>query len=368
MKQSYILLILILLTGCLKDDPLNTPFRSFVPEEINDGLILSTPEDEGMDRAKLTQVYSGIYEDENLWSLRSMLVFRNGHLLAESYLKEDNYLTHPQMIWSCTKQVLGILTGIALEEGVIFSLDDPMAKYLSGLEESYPEKAGITIRQLVTMHSGIDYNNDGVGGETDKVLRQIPDKLTSFVLSRPMRADPGSSFWYNDGDPQLVASLIQESTGKPADQWADEVFFSRIGVTNYNWVRYKDGTTLGGYGIETTPREMGKIALCVSDSGMYNLQQVIPSDWIREMTTPQVETDIDYDFGYYWWLDEERGIQFMWGHGGQFAFIVPSKSLVVVMTSIPNTQGDYQIQADEALLVVDQIIEACEGDSKVFVE
>jgi CubicO group peptidase (beta-lactamase class C family) len=102
---------------------------------------------------------------------------------------------------------------------------------------------------------------------------------------------------------------------------------------------------------------MGKIALCVADSGRYNGQQVIPSEWISQMTSPQVE---DQGFGFYWWLDIDRGIHFMWGHGGQFAFIVPSKSLVVVMTSIPNTQGKYQILADEALPVVDQIIEACQ--------
>jgi CubicO group peptidase (beta-lactamase class C family) len=359
MRQTFILLVLILLSGCLKDDPMNKPFNSFVPEEINDGLTISTPDVEKIDSEKLTNVYNKIYADENLWSLRSLLVFRNGKLISESYLKDENHRTQPQLIWSCTKQVIGILTGIALEEGIIGSLDDPMAKYLSGIDENHPEKAGITIRQLITMHSGIDYDNDGVEGETDKVLRQIPDELTSFVLARPMRTDPGTSFWYNDGDPQLVASLIQETTGMPADQWADEVFFSKIGVNNYHWVRYKDGTTLGGYGIETTPREMGKIALFVADSGRFENLQVVAPEWIRQMTTPQVETDMDIDFGFYWWLDTDRGIHFMWGHGGQFAFIVPSKSLVVVMTSIPNTQGKYQIQADEALLVVDQIIEAC---------
>ena len=359
MRKAFLLLVPLLLSGCLKDDPMNKPFTSFVPKEINDGLVISTPEDEGMDGEKLNQVYSSVYADENLWSLRSLLVFRHGHLVSESYLKDDLYRTQPQMIWSCTKQVMGILTGIALEEGVISSIDDPLADYLSGIETNHPEKANITIRQLITMHSGIDYNNDGVGGETDKVLREIPDELTPFVLSRPMRTNPGTNFWYNDGDPQLVASLIQETTGLPADQWADQVFLSKIGVTNYNWVRYKDGTTLGGYGIETTPREMGKIALCVADSGRHENLQVIPSQWIAEMTSPQVELDSDYGFGYYWWLDTQRGIHFMWGHGGQFAFVVPSESLLVIMTSIPNTQGDYQIQADEALPVVDQIIEAC---------
>jgi len=352
-------MVSLLLSGCLKDEPMNKSFKSFVPEEINDGLVISSPGAQGIDSEKLTAIYKGIYADENLWSLRSMLVFRNGLLISESYLKDDMYRTHPQMIWSCTKQVMGILTGIAIEEGVISSIDDPIADYLEGVNTKYPEKAGITIRQLITMHSGIDYNNDGVGGETDQVLRQIPEELTSYVLGRPMRADPGSSFWYNDGDPQLVASLIQERTGVPTDHWADEAFFSKIGMSNYNWVRYKDGTTLGGYGIETTPREMGKIALCVSNNGLYNGQQVIPAQWLADMTSPQVETGNDYDFGFFWWLDTDRDIQFMWGHGGQFAFVVPSKSLVVVMTSIPNTQGKYQILADEALPVVDLIIEAC---------
>jgi len=359
MRLIYLGLVIFMLTSCLKDEPLNKPFKSFVPEELNDGLILSTPDEEGMDPTKLNQVYKGIYSNEDLWPLRSMLVFRNGKMVTESYLKDENYITHPQMIWSCTKQVMGILTGIALEEGIISSLDDPIDMYLEGLAENYPDKSGITIRQLITMHSGINYNNDGVGGQTDKVLRQIPENLTAYVLSQAMREDPGSSFWYNDGDPQLVASLLQETIGKATDLWADDVFFSRIGLSNYNWVRYKDGTTLGGYGIETTPRGMAKIALCVADSGRYNAQQVIPGEWISQMTDLQVETGYDYDFGYFWWLDAKRDIQFMWGHGGQFAFIVPSKSLLVVMSSIPNTQGDYQVSADHALLVVDQIIQAC---------
>jgi len=359
MRLLSIFLFVFLLSGCLKDDPMNKSFTTFVPEEIHDGLEISTPEDQGMDSEILNQIYTSIYADENLWSLRSLLVFRNGSLVAESYLKDDMYRTHPQMIWSCTKQVVGILTGIALDEGVISSLDDPISDYLTGLTEDHPDKAGITIRELITMHSGIDYNNDGVEGETDKVLREIPDNLTSFVLSRPMRTDPGTDFWYNDGDPQLVASIIQESTGMATDEWAEELLFSKLGMTNYNWVRYKDGTTLGGYGIETTPREMGKMALCVADSGWYDQEQVIPSQWISQMTSAQVETGSDYGFGYYWWLDPTREIHFMWGHGGQFAFIVPSESLVVVMTSIPNTQGDYQIQADEALPIVDQIIDAC---------
>jgi len=84
----------------------------------------------------------------------------------------------------------------------------------------------------------------------------------------------------------------------------------------------------------------------------------VNEDWIHEMTDTQVETGGDYQFGYYWWLDIKRDIHFMWGHGGQFAFVVPSKNLVVIATALPNTQGMYQIQADEILPLVDKVIQA----------
>jgi CubicO group peptidase (beta-lactamase class C family) len=358
MRLALLVITIALLSACMKDDPLNKPFESFVPKEINDGLIISTPSAEGIDAEKLASVYRTVYVDDNLWSLRSMLVFRNGKLVSESYFKDDKDIANPHLIWSCTKQVMGILTGIAMDNGIISSLDATLTELLPGKLVNHPEKSAINIRHLLTMHSGIDYNNDGIGGETDKVLRQIPSDITSYVLSRPMRTDPGTDFYYNDGDPQLVSAIIQSAAGVPTDLWADEVFFSKIGVSNYNWVRYKDGTTLGGFGIETTPREMGKIALCVANHGIYNNQQIIPAEWITEMTAPQVESPYGFSFGYYWWIDTSRDIFFMWGHGGQFAFIVPGEDLLVVMSSIPNTQGDYEIRAEEVLPVVDRIINA----------
>ena len=358
----YFVLCTILFNACLKDDTLNQPFTSFVPIDISDGLILSNPSVENIDPDALTEIYQDVYNDDDLWSLRSLLVFRNGKLISEAYMKSKEDITEKHLIWSCTKQVIGILTGIAIEEGLIKDLEDPMSDYFDSELTNHQDKSNISIRNLITMRSGIDYNNDGAGGETDKMLRQIPENSIEFILDRPINAEQGTEFHYNDGNPHLMSALIQKIAGKATDEWADEVLFSKLEMINYNWVRYKDGVTLGGYGIESTPRELAKIALCVSNQGMYKGQQIVSSTWIEEMTSKQVEIeDSDYSFGYYWWIDSSRDIHFMWGHGGQFAFVIPSKNAVVVMTSIPNTQGDYQIDADEALSVVDRIIEACRG-------
>ena len=156
MRLALILLITILITSCMKDDPMNQPFVSFEPKEIGDGLILSNPLAEGIDPAMLTSVYNNTYNDENLWSLRSLLVFKNNKLVAESYLKDENDITTRHLIWSSTKQVMGVLTGIAVDKGLLASIGDPISDYLPEALQDHPEKAGITIEQLITMHSGID--------------------------------------------------------------------------------------------------------------------------------------------------------------------------------------------------------------------
>ena len=357
LNAVFLLLILALPGGCLKSDELTLKFESHVPANIGDGLTISDPETEKINSAELTNIYKEVYEDDNLWSMRSLLVFRNGKLVAESYLKDKEDITNRHLIWSSTKQVMGVLVGLAIEQGIIDNIDDPISEYFTDELISHKDKKDITIRNLITMQSGIDYNNDGMNGETDKILRQIPDNSIDFILGLPINADQGSIFNYNDGNPHIISAIIQKWVGKPTDEWADEVLFSKIGLTNYNWVRYKDGITLGAFGIETSPRELAKIALCVADSGKWKGNQIISANWIKEMTAPHVISDYNnFYFGYYWWIDEARGITFMDGHGGQYAFIVPGKNLVIVMTAFPNTQDDFQIKADEALLIVDKII------------
>ncbi len=349
MNYKIVIALSIILSSCLKSDPTLNEFVSFEPQDIGDGHTISSPSSESVDSAGLVSIYQDIYNDENLWSIRSFLVFRNGHLIAENYYQGSSFREEPQMVWSTTKQIVGLLYGIALNQGVVDSLDAPISNYFSNLVQNHPDKESITIRHLITMNSGIDYNNDGVGGETDQLLREIPENMIDFILNRPMRVQPGVEFHYNDGDPHLLSGVIQNQLGIPMDQWADTALFQKIGFTNYEWDRYKDGTTFGGYGLITTPRELGKIGLLVLNNGMWGGQQLVPSSYISEMLQTQMVVDGDFNFGYYWWLDEVNNIQFTWGHGGQFTFVIPDKNLVIVSTAIPNTQGKYQIQANEIL-------------------
>jgi len=174
---------------------------------------------------------------------------------------------------------------------------------------------------------------------------------------------PGEKAYYKDGDPHLLAALIQKQLGEPLDGWAERVLFSKIGVKSLNWVRYKDGTTLGGYGIEATPRELAKIALLVSRKGIHVGDTIVSPAWINEMILP-MEEQYGNHLGYYWWSDQTRNVHYMIGHGGQYAIIIPEKDLLVVITAFPNTQGKYQLLANDALELSDLVVNACNTSGK----
>jgi CubicO group peptidase (beta-lactamase class C family) len=359
MKNSLlIILFTIILTSCLKEGELKKPFVSYIPRAMNDGWPISNPVAENIDPSELTEVYKDFHADDNIWQARSLLVFRNGKLIAESYTKDDNDITTPRAIWSATKQVVGLLTGIALETQILTNVDDPLSDYLAETG-TYPDKKDIKIEDLLTMRSGISYSNDGLEGQTDDILRQLPEKIINFILGQSQTNIPGEIVQYKDCDPQLVSASIQAKCGKPTDEWAKEVLFDKLEIKNLLWNRYKDGITLGGFGILTTPREMAKFGQCVLDSGQWNGTRVVNKEWIEQMTTIRVQDIYGYQFGYLWWKDISREMTFMSGHGGQYVCIIPSKNLMVVMTAEVNTQGEFQF-GKEAFNWVDRIVQISE--------
>jgi CubicO group peptidase (beta-lactamase class C family) len=357
MKTANVLLLtaLIALTSCLREEDLKRPFVSFTPVELNDGWTISSPAAENISGAGLTDIYRDFHSDQDLWQVRSLLVFRNGKLVAESYTKDERDRTTPRAIWSCTKQVVGLLTGIALDLNIIGSVEDSIGEYLAEVH-NYPDKQDIRIEHFLTMESGINYSNDGLEGQTDDILRQLPDHITDFILGRPLANDPGTISHYKDCDPQIVAAVIQQASGMPLDEWAWDVLFRPLQIQNLNWDRYKDGTTFGGFGILTTPREMAKFGQCVLDSGTWNGTRVVSKDWIKEMTTARVGNIYSNQFCYLWWKDNSREMTFMSGHGGQYVCIIPSKNLIVVMTAEVNTQGEFQF-SEGAFDWVDRIVQ-----------
>jgi CubicO group peptidase (beta-lactamase class C family) len=348
----YIGALAVMLGGCLKEGEIKQPYTGYAPVDINDGWTLSDPASEGIDPVALDQVYRDIYADDELWMTKSLLVFRNGRLVAESYLKSDEDRTKPDAIWSCTKQINGIITGIAIDRGYIDSVTDPVGDYLPDYVESHPDKAPITLEMLLMMKSGTSFNNDN---QTDVFREHKTDNSLEYVFSLPLAHEPGTFYSYNDGDPQIVSGIVQAATGKTLAVFGKEVFLDKIGFTNYEWYDYSDGVTLGAFGILTTGREMAKVAQCVLDGGVWNGEQVIPEWWIEEMLTIRTDIGDGTAFGYYWWIYPSRGYYYMHGHGGQMAFILPEKELLVIITSLVQVDDDVNVPLEKLIGIADQV-------------
>ena len=365
MKVILLIIFSILLVSCLTDDPLKIPFQGYSPDILDDGWEIASPTDVGINEEALNDVYRYVHNDDNVWQIRSLLVFKDNKLVAESYMKDRNDRINLHPIWSCTKQVTGILAGIAADNGLI-SINDTLSDHLPEVSK-HPEKSGITIENLLTMKSGINYNNDGYKGEDSKLAREEASNSLDLVLGLAMSTEPGTQFRYKNSDPHLISAILQKRTGTTMRDWAQEVLFDKIGVTRLEWRTYKDGITFGAFGILTSPREMGKIGQLVANNGIWNGEQIVSKNWLDKMTSIQVPPDETHNdvhidniaFGYMWWKDVARNVNFTWGHGGQYVIINKDKNLVVVITSERHTSGKFNLLVGSALNIYDRINGCC---------
>jgi len=354
MKYLLPLLIIFTLTSCLKEDSLKKEYIGFKPLNINDGWTLGTALGNQLDSNALNQVYQSVYEDDDIWTVKSLSVFRNGELVAESYFKDELDRTTPQAFWSCTKQVMAVLTGILWDDDKIF-MTDRAEQHLPIPFIGHRDKETITIDDLLSMRSGIGFYNDE---HSDVFRKKEQQSSLDFILGLEMDHAPSSYFNDNDGDPHLLSAVIRNITQVNTDAYANMVLFSKIGLTNYGWEQYIDGITLGGFGILTTPREIAKVGQLVLNKGVWDSTQVVSELWIDDMLSKKssVPSVDNIDFGYYWWLNESKGYQFMWGHGGQFVFLIPEKNAMVVISSLEQVEDGVELQLDKAMNIVDQIV------------
>ena len=214
MKYSFMVIIILIVSflsvTCLTGEIIKIPFQSFSPANLGDGWEITTPEEAGIDGEALKEVYKYVHYEENVWQIRSLLVFRNNKLIAESYMKDPEDRTNLHPMWSVTKGFIGILAGIAVDNE-LFSIEDKISNFFPNAPS---DKSEITIENLLTMTSGINYNNDGYNGEDGKLFREVPSNSIDFVLGLDMRTSPGASFYYKNSDPHLISAIIQEKVGK----------------------------------------------------------------------------------------------------------------------------------------------------------
>jgi CubicO group peptidase (beta-lactamase class C family) len=341
-----------------------------VPVARGDGWpVASIDEDKFVDRDALCRMADRLAASSDA-NIHAVLVARSGKLAFERYFKGADeipgrfYGRRVETITfdadtlhdvkSVTKCVASLAVGIALDRGLIRSINEPIFSFFPELSDLHsPEKDRIQLLHALTMSLGLAWveaipSNEGNNDEQRMHTASDPCR---YVLGLPVTAPAGQEFFYNTGALTLVSAIIRKATGRPLDEFAHEALFEPLGITRAEWVRYKGDTDAGG-GLRLRPRDMAKIGQLVLAGGRWNDRQVVSKAWIETSTARKLKATDNQSYGYLWWLGRSQlnGREVQWigalGRGGQSIRIVPELDLVVVVTA--GYYQDYSPQAFQA--------------------
>jgi CubicO group peptidase (beta-lactamase class C family) len=337
-NTSLAIIMAFSMSSCLKDEAFKKSYEGYTPISINDSWKISTPALENMDSVLLDEAYQVLYEDTRFTMTRSLLVLRNGKLVAEAYPHEIEDMDRIANIQSMTKSFTSILTGIALEKKLLDSVHQTFNSLFPEWFAEAPEKTNLQIRHALTMTTGIDFNNS-----TDtKTLYETEKSSVDFILSLPQEYDPGIVFHYHDGAPHLVSAAIQKRFGKSFADFGDEFLFNPLGITSYLWEEAHDGNNFGAFSLYLKPRDLAKFGQLLLQEGSWEGQQLVDTAWIHEATQPIVNSGQGGGpYGYYFWIYPAYGAYAADGHGGQRIMVFPDKNLVIVYTAWGYTSGEF---------------------------
>ena len=304
---------------------------------------ISTPEDQGLDPMLVSELY---LEASGLETIYSLLLIKNGYLIAEKYFHEGS-IDQLSKRASVTKSYTSALLGIALEKGCLKSIDQNMIDFFPEVADQIndPRKKQITIREMLQMRAGYPWE------ETDSTYWNAmwSGENINKIASIPLTKNPGSEFQYSNFTSDWLGIIISRACKTDLKSFGEENLFNPLEVKLGNWNRDLDGYYIGAADIQFTARDMAKFGLLYLNKGTYKNEQLIPADWVKESLqsySEKVNTSgvnsgkvgryfHNIGYGYQWWSAKvgEHHFNFAWGHGGQLIILLKDYNMVIVVTA-----------------------------------
>jgi CubicO group peptidase (beta-lactamase class C family) len=279
------------------------------------------------DRGELDSFLAGTGTD-------AFVVIRKDAIVYERYFgetKRDTIVTS----FSVAKSFTSLLVGIAVAEGRIGSVEDPITKYLPELAERDPRFADITIRHLLTMSSGLRWEPDKLFLGDDSLTYEFDD-LRHLALSHTEIAEqPGKTFLYNDYNPILVGMILERATGTSVTGYLQEKVWNPLGMeydASWSVDSEKNGLEKMASGINARAVDFARLGRLYLAHGRAGGAQVVPAAWVKTSTSDAgIARGLPVEYGYFWW-GRPGGLQrdyFAMGDHGQFVWVAPDKDLII---------------------------------------
>jgi CubicO group peptidase (beta-lactamase class C family) len=239
--------------------------------------------------------------------------------------------------------VTSTLIGIAIDKGFIKNVDDPIYQYLPAYLSLFSEeKKQIKIRDMLTMTPGFEWRQFGVSDDrNDGMQMWQTNDVIGYVLRKPLEAEPGKKFNYTNGVPTVTGAILKNAVGMEVRAFAEQYLFHPLGITEYIWTSYPDGSIETDGGLALRSRDLAKIGQLFLHNGAWNDSQIVSQQWVHESTAEHLRFGKSNRWGYgYHWTQAESRIgdrlirsYFDPGDGNQIVAVFPELTMVVVFTA-----------------------------------
>ena len=281
----------------------------------------------------------------------ALLILQNGEIQFEKY-----WLTGGEnvqwMSMSVAKSFISALVGIAIRDGHIKNIEEPISDYVPELNNS--PYNNVRIKDVLQMSSGASWNEDYSDPESDinrwAKIFALGGSFDEFIQTLSADFEPGTRNHYNSMDTQALGMLVNRATGKSITNYMTEMLWHPMGASNEGyWLLDSEGMEMAFAGLNVTARDYAKFGELYRLGGELNGQQIVPRSWVKDSITPDGVhltpgdnplSDYPLGYGYQWWIPEGDKGEFMAiGVYNQMIYVAPESSMVIVKLSANSAYG-----------------------------
>jgi CubicO group peptidase (beta-lactamase class C family) len=277
---------------------------------------VAAPESVGLDSASLCSLTKWLKESRQS-NVHAVLVARHGALVFEQYFSgSDEILGRPvgEVAFgpetlhderSVSKSIVALVVGTAIDRGLIKGVDEPVMSFFPEYADlRTPEKDRITVRDLLTMSTGLEWHELGTPYTSQANSENRFDNAADpyrYALQQPLVEPPGRVWNYNSGSAELIGAILKKATGKAVDELARIYLLTTLRINKAEWSRNANGNPHAAGGLRLRPRDLAKICQLVLQRGAWNGTQVVPAAWVEAATSLQVNASDSHPvlYGYF---------------------------------------------------------------------
>jgi len=263
------------------------------------------------------------------------LVIKNDSVRYEQYWDGygENSVTNS---FSMAKSFVGILVGCAIQDGYIKSLDEPVGDFIPEYKEG--DNAKLTIRHLLTMSSGINFDENYVNPLAYPAAAYYGKDLHKLTMKYKVTEEPGKIFKYLSGNTELLGFILEKASGKKLSEYMSERLWKNLGAKNSAFwsLDHADGMEKAYCCFNSNARDFSRFGLLYEHNGNFNGKQLVPEYYVKQAMQPAPlsteEGKPNVNYGYQWWMLDYKGhhISYCRGILGQYIFVIPDLNMVVV--------------------------------------